>query len=66
MPSDFPLRWQAFRHWKQGNAAADYEDAGAGDVATGRFAVADGASEASFAATWARLLVETFLVSPGK
>jgi hypothetical protein len=66
MPSDFPLRWQAFRHWKQGNAATDYEDAGAGDVASGRFAVADGASEASFAATWARLLVERFLAAPGK
>jgi hypothetical protein len=62
----FPLRWQTFRLWKRGNAADDYEDASGGDVPSGRFAVADGASEASFAAAWARLLVEQFLVTPGK
>jgi hypothetical protein len=66
MASGFPLRWQAFRLAKQGNAAADYEDAAAGDGVRGRFAVADGASEASFAAIWARLLVERFVNDPGK
>jgi hypothetical protein len=66
MVSSFPLRWQALKLWKQGNAAEEYEDAGAGDVVSGRFAVADGASEASFAAIWARLLVERFLTPPGR
>jgi Protein phosphatase 2C len=66
MASQFPLKWQAFRTWKQGNAADDYEDAGAGNLANGRFAIADGASEASFAGIWARLLVENFTTLPGK
>ncbi len=66
MASPFPLRWRAFRISKQGNAADDYEDAAAGNVANGRFAVADGASEASFAAIWARLLVDCFVSHPGK
>jgi hypothetical protein len=64
MPLAVPTRWQSFRLWKQGNAADDYEDASAGDPARGRFAVADGASEASFAAAWARLLVEHFVADP--
>ena len=64
MASAFPLRWQAFRQAKHGNAADDYEDAGAGDGVHGRFAVADGASEASFAAIWAKLLVEGFIHHP--
>jgi hypothetical protein len=64
MTSAFSLRWEVFRHWKQGNAAADYEDAGAGNVERGRFAVADGASEASFAGIWAKLLVERFVNDP--
>ena len=66
MASQFPLKWQAFRLCKQGNAAADYEDASAGDASNGRFAVADGASEASFAGIWARLLAENFTTGPGK
>jgi hypothetical protein len=66
MASHFPLKWQAFQAWKQGNAASDYEDASAGDLRNGRFAVADGASEASFAGIWARLLVENFTTGPGK
>lgn len=60
----FPLRWQAYRQPKHGNADADYEDASAGDVERGRFAVADGASEASFAGIWAKLLVERFVNDP--
>jgi hypothetical protein len=66
MPSKFPLKWQAFQTWKQGNSASDYEDASAGDVSNGRFAVADGASEASFAGIWAQLLVDNFTTWPGK
>lgn len=60
------LDWRAFRQHKRGNAAEDYEDAFAGDPATGRFAVADGASEASFAGPWARALAEAFVSTPGK
>lgn len=58
-----PFRWQAFHTHKGGNAPDEYEDAFAGDAARGRFAVADGASESSFAATWAKLLVEAFLAA---
>jgi hypothetical protein len=64
MPTDsLSLRWLAFHTHKRGNAAEEYEDAFAGDAATARFAVADGASESSFAATWAKLLVEGFLAA---
>jgi hypothetical protein len=66
MAALLPLRWQAFHTWKHGNAEVDYEDASAGDLPNGRFAVADGASEASFAAIWARLLVEDFITNVGK
>jgi hypothetical protein len=66
MPPDLPpLRWRAFRQPKRGQADDDYEDAFAGDPASGRFAVADGASEASFAAAWAQVLVEGFITAPG-
>jgi hypothetical protein len=60
------LRWRALRLSKRGNADDEYEDASAADVAAGRFAVADGASEASFAGLWARVLVEGFVQAPGK
>jgi hypothetical protein len=46
---------------KRGSSAAEYEDAASGDSSRGRFAVADGASESSFAAEWARMLVEGFV-----
>jgi hypothetical protein len=54
-------RWQAFHLVKAGNAPADYEDAFAADPGRARFAVADGATEASFAALWARLLADGFV-----
>jgi hypothetical protein len=60
------LRWQAFRLSKRGHTAEEYEDAFAGDPAAGRFAIADGASEASFAGVWARALVEGFVSAPGR
>jgi hypothetical protein len=63
-PADAPPRWHAFRLAKAGHAAEEYEDAFA--AADGRFAVADGASEASFAADWARLLAEGFVAADGK
>jgi hypothetical protein len=61
-----PPRWRAFHLAKRGNAADEYEDAFAGDPGRGRFAVADGASESSFAAEWARLLADGFVASPGR
>jgi hypothetical protein len=56
----------AFHLVKDGNTEADYEDAFALDLARRRFAVADGASEASFAAAWAKLLCEGFVAAAGK
>jgi hypothetical protein len=58
------LRWHALALPRHGNAADEYEDAFAAAPAAGRFAVADGASESSFAAPWARLLVESFAAAP--
>ncbi len=67
MPRDAPVPcWRAFHTHKHGNAADEYEDAFAGDAIRGRFAVADGASESSFAAGWAKRLVEGFLAAEGE
>src|SRR5690242_12182046 len=67
MSTDRPsLRWLALHTHKRGNAPDEYEDAFAGDAATARFAVADGASESSFAAAWAKLLAEGFVAAPQK
>jgi protein phosphatase 2C-like protein len=61
-----PASCRAFSLPRRGHAADEYEDAFAADPAAGRFAVADGASESSFAGQWARLLVEGFVCpSPG-
>jgi hypothetical protein len=56
-----PIPWQALWLPKRGHQIEEYEDAFAGDAAAGRFAVADGASETSFAGLWARLLVAGFV-----
>lgn len=66
MASATGLTWRAFHVAKAGNADTDYEDAIAADAKSRRFAIADGASEASFAGLWARLLVERFVSSPDK
>ena len=52
---------------RRGNSPAEYEDAWASNAASGRYAVADGASEGCFTGLWARLLVEDFVarVDPG-
>jgi hypothetical protein len=64
MPTAVPfVRWQAFHLVKAGNAAAEYEDAFAVRAERARFAVADGASEASFAGVWARLLANGFVAA---
>ncbi|HTU90481.1 MAG TPA: protein phosphatase 2C domain-containing protein [Gemmataceae bacterium] len=60
------LRWHAFHTHKRGNAPDEYEDAFACDPAAARFAVADGASESSFAAAWAKLLAEGFVAANGQ
>src|SRR5215468_4746653 len=60
-----PLTWRSFTLPKRGHSAEEYEDAFAADPKIGRFAVADGASESSFASLWAKLLVDGF-VHPGE
>lgn len=55
------LRWHSFSLHKEGNQPDEYEDAFAGNPKSGRFAVADGATESSFARPWAQLLVEGFV-----
>lgn len=59
-----PVHWQALSLPKRGHSAEEYEDAFAGNAALGRFAIADGATESSFAGLWARLLVNRFLRQP--
>jgi hypothetical protein len=54
-------RWRAFALPKEGHKPDEYEDAFAAKL--GRFAIADGASESSFACLWAKLLVEGFVGS---
>ncbi len=56
--------YQVFCRPKRGHRDDEYEDACAADAVAGRFAVADGASESSFAASWAKLLVEDFVRAP--
>jgi len=58
------MRWQALYLAKDSNREDEYEDAFAADAAAGRFALADGASESSFAGPWARLLVQEFIRLP--
>lgn len=62
---DPPLPWQAYRVAKDGNSAAENEDAFAGDPGAGRFAVADGASESAFAPEWAALLATSCVSQAG-
>ena len=59
------MRHQVFSLTKRGNAEKEYEDAFAGDSAKGRFAIADGATESSFARPWARMLVREFVAHSG-
>jgi protein phosphatase 2C-like protein len=60
------IRWRSFTLHKDGNQPDEYEDACAGQPKVGRFAVADGASESSFASLWAKLLVEGFIAARGR
>jgi hypothetical protein len=61
-----PLRFHVVHAPKAGNTEAEYEDAFAALPERGRFAVADGASESSFAQRWAELLVQEFVARPWK
>jgi hypothetical protein len=61
MPANLVLRLHCLCLPKSGHTVDEYEDAWAADPAKGRFAVADGAAESSFASRWARLLTEGFL-----
>jgi hypothetical protein len=60
-----PFSIEAFSCQKAGNARAEYEDAwairGSDSPTRCRVAVADGATESSFSALWAALLVESFV-----
>lgn len=60
-----PFSVEAFSCQKAGNARAEYEDAwairGSDSPTRCRVAVADGATESSFSALWAGLLVESFV-----
>jgi len=55
---------QVFYVPKFGNSEEEYEDAAAYQAPTRRFAVADGATESSFADAWARSLVRQYTVQP--
>ena len=57
------IRCVAFSEPKRGSGPEEYEDACAGNLARGRFAMADGATESAYAGIWARLLVEEFVSS---
>jgi hypothetical protein len=60
-----PFSVEAFSCQKAGNARGEYEDAwavrGSDSPTRCRVAVADGATESSFSALWAALLVESFV-----
>jgi hypothetical protein len=58
------MRFQALWRPKRGHTVEEFEDAFAGDPEAGRFAIADGASESSFAGRWANLLVQDFVRAP--
>ncbi len=50
---------------KRGHGQDEYEDACAVNILAQRFAIADGASESSFAGTWADLLVKGYTAQAG-
>jgi hypothetical protein len=49
---------------KNGSTREEFEDGAAWDCATGRFAVADGATESIYAGEWAAVLGESFVADP--
>jgi hypothetical protein len=66
MPTALPsLAWRTFYTPKSSQSLNEYEDAFAGDPERGRFAIADGATESVFAGSWARILVDAYVRTPG-
>jgi hypothetical protein len=66
MQSDLEIRHScSFWAQKRGNTPDEFEDAFALDARNGRFAVADGATESSFADLWAKQLVDGFVSRDG-
>jgi hypothetical protein len=62
MPQIGPaLQSRVFHLARQGHNVEECQDAAAASPERGRFAVADGASESSFAALWARMLAQEFV-----
>ena len=57
---------QSFWLPRKGSSPSEYEDAWATNPESGRFAVADGASEGCFTGLWARLLVADFVGRAGE
>lgn len=55
------LSSRSFSIEKKGNPPEYNDDSAAADVATGRFAVSDGAAESGFAGVWSRALVRQFV-----
>ena len=55
---------QAYWVPKLGNSTDEYEDAFAYSTSEGNFAIADGATESSYADRWARDLVDSFVTKP--
>lgn len=55
---------QVFWLPKKGNSSEEYEDAYGCSLETGQFAVADGATESSFAEIWAQVLTRQFVDAP--
>jgi Protein phosphatase 2C len=64
MPNPDVLPWHVRSAPKRGHTAAEYEDAWAANPDRMRFAVADGASEASYSGLWAQLLTDAFVTAP--
>jgi hypothetical protein len=60
----FALTWQVFTAPKAGHRPDENEDAAAGSTDTGRFAVADGASEGWQSGPWAAHLAAAFVADP--
>jgi hypothetical protein len=58
--------WNLTEWWlpKRGNSVEEFEDAIANHPASGRFAVADGATESSFSGRWAQGLARAFARQP--
>jgi len=54
----------AYHAPKRDHAADEYEDAWAANPELGRFALADGATESSFANIWAQLVVNAYVTQP--